>query len=65
MCVRQVSVCTQKALHSAKVTELSNKDNFGVVKVVDWPQLQHVLSTLGIKTETGRIIQNETCGMKI
>ena len=35
----------QKALHTAKVNELRNKDNFGVVKVVDRPQSQQVLST--------------------
>ena len=35
----------QKALHTAKVNELRNMDNFGVVEVVDRPQSQQVLST--------------------
>ena len=35
----------QKSLHTAKVNELRNMDNFGVVEVVDRPQSQQVLST--------------------
>ena len=35
----------QKALHTAKVNELRNLDNFGVVEVVERPQSQQVLST--------------------
>ena len=35
----------QKALHTAKVTELLNMDKFGVVEVVDRPQSKQVLST--------------------
>ena len=35
----------QKALHIAKVNELRNMDNFGVVEVVDRSQSQQVLST--------------------
>ena len=35
----------QKALHTAKLNELSNMDSFGVVEVVDRPQSQQVLST--------------------
>ena len=40
----------QTALHTAKVNELRNMDNFGVVEVVDRPQSQHCsLNTLGVK----------------
>ena len=46
----------QNALRTAKGNELLNMDKFGVVEVVD---------TLGIKTETGRIIQSETCGTRV
>ena len=35
----------QNALHTAKVNELLNMDKFGVVEVVDSPQLQQVLSS--------------------
>ena len=35
----------QNALHTAKVNELRNMDNFGVVEAVDRPQSQQVLST--------------------
>ena len=35
----------QKAPHTAKVNELRNMDNFGVLEVVDRPQSQQVLST--------------------
>ena len=49
----------QNALHTAKVNELLNMDKFGL-EMVDRPQSQQALSTLGIKTETGRIIQSET-----
>ena len=35
----------QKALHTAKVNELRNMDNFGVVEIVHRPQSQQVLST--------------------
>ena len=35
----------QKALHTAKVNELRNMDDFGVVEVVDRTQSQQVLST--------------------
>ena len=35
----------QNAWHTAKVNELRNMDNFGVVEVVDRPQSQQVLST--------------------
>ena len=35
----------QKALHTAKVTELLDIDKFGVVEVVDRPQSQQILST--------------------
>ena len=35
----------EKALHTVKVNELRNMDNFGVVEVVDRPQSQQVLST--------------------
>ena len=34
----------QKALHTAKVNELRNMDNFGVVEVVDRPQSRQVFS---------------------
>ena len=56
----------QKALHTAaKVNELRNNDNFGVVEVVDRPQSQQVLNTLCIKTETGWILQSKTRGTGI
>ena len=35
----------QQALHTAKVNEIRNMDNFVVVQVVDRPQSQQVLST--------------------
>ena len=56
----------QKALHTAKVNELLNMNKFGVVEVVDRPQSKQVLSnSLGIKTETGWILQGETCCTRI
>ena len=56
----------QKALQTAKVNELLNMEKFGVVEVVDRPQSQaSSLNTLGIKTETGWIIQSERCGTRI
>ena len=42
----------QKALHNAKVNELLNIDKFGVVEVVDRPQLQQVLSTRWVSNPT-------------
>ena len=46
-CRIEISTLTkdQKALHTAKVNELRNMDNFGVVEVADRPQSQQVLST--------------------
>ena len=43
----EISTLTKdhKALHNAKVNELRNMDNFGVVEAVDRPQSQQVLST--------------------
>ena len=41
----------QKALHTAKVNEVLNMDKFGVVDVVDRPQLQQVLSTLWVSIQ--------------
>ena len=56
----------QKPLHTAKLNELLNMDNFGVVEVVDRPQSQQVRSTRwASKTETGWITQSETCGTRI
>ena len=56
----------QEALHTAKVNERLIMDKFGVVEVVDRPQLQQVLSTRWVsKTETGWILQGETCGTRI
>ena len=57
----------QNALHTAKGNELLNMDKSGVVEVVDRPQSQQILSThAGVsKTQTGRIIQSETCGTRI
>ena len=46
---RRIEISTlmkdHKAPHTAKVNELCNMDNFGVVEVVDRPQSQKVLST--------------------
>ena len=42
----------QKTLHTAKVKELRNMDNFGVVEVVDRPQSQQVLSTRWVSKQT-------------
>ena len=53
----------QKALHTAKVNELRNMDNFGVVEVVDRPSSLN--TPLGIKTGTGCILQSETRGTRI
>ena len=56
----------QKPLHTAKLNELLNMDNLGVVEVVDRPQSQQVRSTRwASKTETGWITQSETCGTTI
>ena len=56
----------QSALHTAKVNELLNMDKFGVVQVVDRPAIAtSSVDALGIKTETGRIIQSGTCGTRI
>ena len=56
----------RNVLHTAKVNDLLNMDEFGVVEVVDRPQSQQVsLNTLGIKTETGWILQSEICGTRI
>ena len=43
----EISTLTKdpKALHTTKMNELLNMDNFGVVEVVDRPQPQQVLST--------------------
>ena len=56
----------QKALHSAKVNELRNMDNCGVVE--SGRQITVAassLNALGIKTETGWILQSETRGTRI
>ena len=42
----------QKAQHTAKVNELRNMDNFGVVEVVDRPQSQQVLSTRWVSKQS-------------
>ena len=41
----------QKALHTVKVNEFRNMDNFGVVEVVDRPQSQQVLSTRWVSNQ--------------
>ena len=41
----------QEALHTAKVNELRNMDNFGVVEVVDRPQWRQVLSTCWVSKQ--------------
>ena len=56
----------QNALYTAQVNELLNMDKFwcgggGRQTAVATSSL----GTLGIKTETGRIIQSETCGTRI
>ena len=53
----------QNALHTAKVKELLNMDKFGVVE--ETGIATRSIDTLGINTETGWIIQSETCGARI
>ena len=55
----------QKAPHTAKVNELRNVDNFGVVEVADRPVATSSLNTWCIKTETGWFLQSTTLGKGI